>query len=344
MLDVSRPTEDARAWFRILGRYGEPETSRSILELVMTAGAFALLWTLTWLALDVGYWASLLLAVPTAGFLVRLFMIQHDCGHGAFFRRRAANDWVGRMIGVLTLTPYDFWRRGHAVHHANVGNLDHRGVGEITTLTTEEYRALTPLHRLLYRLHRNPIVLFGLLPPYLFVLHYRFPAGFMKAGPRPWLSTMGTNAAIAGVVALTAALVGLGPFFLVQGPVVLIATSIAVWFFYVQHQFEDMRWEHDGRWSFHEAALHGSSYYELPTVLAWFTGYIGVHHVHHLCSRIPFYRLPQVLRDHPQLSRISRLTLFQSLRCATLALWDESQGRLISFRELRGHRLARAVQ
>jgi len=245
---------------------------------------------------------------------------------------------VGRIIGVITLTPYGFWLRAHALHHANAGNLDHRGSGDIITLTTDEYCALTRFQRLVYRLYRSPFVMFGMIPTYLFVLHYRLPIGLMRSGRQPWLSTMGTNAAIAGVVAVMIWMMGVGPFLLVQGPVVVVSASIAVWFFYVQHQFEDTLWAHDGDWSFYEAALHGSSHYELPPALAWFTGNIGVHHVHHLSSRIPFYRLPQVLRDHPQLASVGRLTFLQSLRCATLALWDERQKRLISFREQRNFR------
>jgi omega-6 fatty acid desaturase (delta-12 desaturase) len=325
-------TEDSKNWAQILGRYREPEVSRSVFELVVTVAPFVGLWALMWAALSVSYWLCLLLAVPTACFLMRLFMIQHDCGHGACFRRRSTNDWVGRIIGVVTLTPYSFWLRTHALHHAHTGNLDQRGFGDITTLTSDEYFALTPLKRLVYRLYRSPFVMFGLIPTYLFVAHYRFPVGLMRSGVQPWLSTMGTNAAIAGVVALMIRLVGVGPFLLVHGPVVVISATIAVWFFYVQHQFEDTVWVHDGDWSFHEAALRGSSHYELPPALAWFTGNIGVHHVHHLSSRIPFYRLPQVLRDHPQLASVGRLTLLQSLRCTTLALWDKERRRLISFR------------
>ncbi len=326
---------EARAWTQILAPYRTPRPSRSVFELLVTAIPFVILWATMWAALHVGYWLCLALAAPTACFMMRLFMIQHDCGHGACFRRRATNDWVGRVLGVMTLTPYSFWLRAHALHHANAGALDHRGHGDITTLTIDEYFAQTRFQRLVYRLYRHPAVMFGLVPTYLFVLHYRVPFGLMRAGWRPWLRVMGTNAAIAGVVALLVWLMGLGPFLLVQAPVVVVSASIAVWFFYVQHQFEETHWEHDGAWSFHEAALNGSSHYELPPMLAWFTGYIGVHHVHHLCSRIPFYRLPEVLRDHPQLAPLGRLTLLQSLRCATLALWDERGKRLISFRELR---------
>jgi omega-6 fatty acid desaturase (delta-12 desaturase) len=332
---VSIAAGSIATWAQILGPYRTPNVSRSVLELAVTAAPFVMLWVLMWAALGIGYWLCLLLAIPTACFLMRLFMIQHDCGHGACFKRRSTNDWVGRVIGVVTLTPYGFWLRAHALHHANAGNLDHRGSGDIYTMTTDEYAALEPLRRLVYRLYRSPFVMFGLIPTYLFVLHNRLPFGAMHAGRQPWLSTMGTNAAIAGVVALMIWLVGLSPFLLVQGPLVVFSATIAVWFFYVQHQFEDTLWEHDGEWNFHKAALNGSSHYELPAPLAWFTGNIGVHHVHHLSSRIPFYRLPEVLRDHPQLASIGRLTFGQSLRCVSLALWDERRKRLMTFRELR---------
>src|ERR1700733_10762003 len=303
---------EARTWGQILGPYRTPDLSRSIFELLVTAAPFVMLWALMWAALGVGYWLCLLLALPTACFLMRLFMIQHDCGHGACFRRRATNDWVGRVIGVVTLTPYSFWLRAHALHHANAGNLDHRGSGDIITQTVDEYLTQTRVQRLVYRAYRSSLVMFGLIPTYLFVLHYRLPIGMMRSGRQPWVSTMGTNAAIAGVVSLLIWLMGVGPFLLVQAPVVVMSATIAVWFFYVQHQFEDTLWAHDSEWNFHEAALNGSSHYELPAALAWFTGNIGVHHVHHLSSRIPFYRLPAVLRDHPQLASRGRLTSFRA--------------------------------
>ena len=329
-----RATCDARAWAPILARYREPNCARSTVELVITAVPFVVLWVLMWAALGTGYWVGLLLAVPAAGFLVRLFMIQHDCGHGSFFRRRRANDWVGRVIGVLTLTPYDFWRHSHALHHANSGNLDHRGFGDVDTLTVREFLALSRWRQLLYRLYRNPIVMFGVGPMYLFVLQHRLPVGLMRSSWHFWLSTMATNLAIAVLAATMIWLVGLGPFLLVQLPITLLAGSIGVWLFYVQHQFEDTFWAHDEGWNFHEAALHGSSHYDLPNVLRWFTANIGVHHVHHLCSRIPYYRLPRVLRDHPELAAVGRLTLFQSLQCVRMVLWDERRRRLISFREM----------
>jgi acyl-lipid omega-6 desaturase (Delta-12 desaturase) len=330
----------ARDLARILNRYRTPSPMRSIVELVITAGPLILLWFLMWATLDLGYWLCLLLAVPAAGFLVRLFMIQHDCGHGAFFHRRFANDWVGRVIGVLTLTPYDFWRRSHAVHHSASGNLDRRGIGDIDTLTVHEYLALSPWGRLRYRVYRHPVVMFGLGPAYLFILQHRLPIGVMRGGWQPWLSTMATNAAIAAVVAVMIWFVGVGPFLLVHLPITLLAASIGVWLFYVQHQFEDTFWAKDWAWNLHAAALLGSSHYDLPGVLRWFTANIGVHHVHHLCSRIPYYRLPDVLREHPEVVATGRLTLLQSLRCVRLVLWDESRRRLISFRDMGASRIA----
>jgi omega-6 fatty acid desaturase (delta-12 desaturase) len=325
----------ARDWATILDSYRDPDPGRSVFELAVTAGGFALVWLAMWATLGIGYWLTLLIAVPAAGFLVRLFLIQHDCGHGTLFRNRSTNDWVGRVIGTLTLTPYDFWRHSHNIHHAGSGNLEHRGLGDIDTLTVREYLALSRLGRLRYRIYRHPLVLFGIGPAYLFLLQHRLPVGMMRKGWLPWISTMATNAAIAVLVTLTMWIVGVGPFLLVHLPITLLASSIGVWLFYVQHQFEETSWAHAQEWQRHDAALHGSSHYDLPGVLRWFTANIGVHHVHHLCSRIPYYRLSQVLRDHPRLAQLGRLTLRESIACVPLALWDENRRRLISFGDLR---------
>jgi omega-6 fatty acid desaturase (delta-12 desaturase) len=320
---------------QILKRYREPNHIRSTVEIVITFVPLAALWVMAWAALHFGYWwLCLLLAVPAAGFLVRLFMIQHDCSHGSFFRHRPANDWVGRAIGVVTLTPYDFWRHTHAIHHASSGHLERRGIGDVDTLTVQEYLALSFWGRFCYRAYRNPLVMFGIGPAYLFILQYRLPVGLFRHGWQPWLSTMATNVAIAAVAAGLIWFIGVWPFLLVQLPIMLFAASVGVWLFYVQHQFEMTFWAHEGGWSFEEAALYGSSHYDLPGVLRWFTANIGVHHVHHLCSRIPYYRLPRVLRDHPELRGVSRLTLLQSFQCVRLVLWDERRRRLISFREV----------
>jgi omega-6 fatty acid desaturase (delta-12 desaturase) len=321
-------------WTRLLASYREPSSARSIAEILITFSPLAGLWALAWTAFHLGYWwLSLILAVPAGGFLVRLFIIQHDCGHGSFFRHRLTNDWVGRAIGVLTLTPYDFWRRTHALHHAGSGNLERRGIGDVETLTVNEYLARSFWGRLRYRAYRHPLVLFGLGPGYLFIVQQRLPIGLLRDGWQPWLSTMTTNASIASIATGLIWLIGIGPFLLVQVPIILVAASIGVWLFYVQHQFETTFWAHDSEWTLHEAALRGSSYYDLPGILQWFTANIGMHHVHHLSSRIPSYRLPYALREYPELRQMSRLTLSESFKCVRFALWDEGRQRLVSFRE-----------
>ena len=318
-----------------LARYRDPNLIWSVAEIAMTLTPLVALWAAMWALLHVSYWLTLALALPAAGFLMRLFMILHDCGHGAFFRTRAVNDWVGRAFGVLTLTPYDYWKRTHAAHHATAGNLDRRGMGDIDTKTVEEYLGMNWLGRLGYRLYRHPLVMFGLGPSFVFLLQFRAPFGLMRgAGWAPWASTMSTNAAIALIVALLMWLIGPVAFLMVHGPIFLLAGAMGVWLFYVQHQFDDTRWAREANWNHPELALHGSSYYDLPIVLRWFSANIGVHHVHHLASRVPFYRLREVLRDYPQLKEVGRLTLWQSLRCVNYTLWDEDARRLISFREL----------
>ena len=319
------------SWVPRLARYRQPDDRRAILEVAITAIPFAALWALMALSVSISYWLTLLLAVPTAGFMVRLFMIQHDCGHGAMFTSRRANLWVGRVIGVLTLTPYDFWRQSHALHHASSGNLDRRGIGDIDTLTVREYQARGRWGRLLYRIYRHPIVIFGIGPAYLFIFQQRLPFGAMKSGAMPWQSTMLTNAAIVALSVALILVVGFGTFLAVQLPVIGIGASVGVWLFYVQHQFERTSWERDPTWTHANAALHGSSFYDLPRPLMWMTGNIGIHHLHHLCSRIPFYRLPEVLTDHPELRNIGRITLWESLKCVRLTLWDEEHKRLVPF-------------
>jgi len=320
-------------WIPILAQYWKPNFARSVLEIAMTLGPFLAFWFAAWAALSVGYWLTLILSIPAAGFMVRLFLIQHDCGHGAFFQKRVFNDWVGRTLSIITLTPYYVWRRSHAMHHATSGNLDKRGTGDIELMTLAEYRKLSKLGRFGYRLYRHPLVLFGIGPAYNFWIRQRLPFGFMRSGWRYWVSAMGTNLAILIVAGFMVRAIGLGPFLLVHLPITVVATSIGVWLFYVQHQFENTFWSQDKDWALQDAALLGSSHYDLPPVLRWFTANIGIHHVHHLNARIPYYRLPQVLRDHPELSNIRRLTLWTSLKCIHLGLWDESQQKLISFSE-----------
>ena len=306
--------------------YREPDAWRSWFELAVTVGPFVILWALAW-------W-SLAIALVNAAFLLRLFAIQHDCGHGSFFHNRTLADWTGRVLGVLTLTPYDVWRRTHSVHHSTAGNLGRRGMGDVHTLTVAEYRALGPFDRWMYRLYRHPLVLFGLGPGYLFFLQNRIPLGLM-AQARYWVSAMVTNVAIIGALALIGYFGGVMPILLIFLPTTLLAATAGVWLFYVQHQFEDTHWEAEEDWQLHDAALHGSSHYVLPPVLQWLSANIGIHHVHHLNSRIPFYRLPAVLRDHDDLAEGNRMTIRESLRTARLHLWDEDSKRLLSFAEAR---------
>jgi acyl-lipid omega-6 desaturase (Delta-12 desaturase) len=329
------PSLDLRAIARELATFRRPSNARGIFEVAVSIVPLMLLWVLMWMSLDIHYALTLILAVPAAGFLLRLFLIQHDCGHGSFFKGRHANDWLGRCIGVLTLSPYNLWRRGHATHHAGTGNLDRRGVGDVDTLTVAEFKSLTFWGRLRYRLYRHPAVMFGVGPAWLFFLRYRLPLGHMREGWGPWVSAIGTNGAIVLMFGVAVLLVGLPAVLLIQVPITLLAASAGVWLFYVQHQFEETHWSRGAKWTFHSAALHGSSHYVLPGVLRWFTANIGMHHIHHLCSNIPFYRLSAALRAQPELADINRLTISQSLGCVRLVLWDEGAGRLVSFREAR---------
>ena len=333
--------KSARDWVQVLAQYREPSTWRSIMELAVTLVPFVALWVLAWISLSVSYWLAFGIAVLNGAFLVRIFVIQHDCGHQSFFANRKVSDWVGRVLGVLTLTPYDVCRRTHSIHHAQHGNLDKRGICDVLTLTVDDYRARSRFGRLMYRLYRHPLVLFVLGPSYLFILQNRLPFGLMHSGWRYWTSAMGTNAIIAIGLGLIIYLGGLMPVLLIYLPTSVIAATIGVWLFYVQHQFEETHWSKDEDWQLHEAALEGSSHYVLPQPLRWLTANIGIHHVHHLYSRIPFYRLSEVLRDHRGLAEAQRLTIRESLASVRLHLWDEQHQKLMSFREER--RLSRLV-
>lgn len=325
----------AREWVKVLAEYREPSAWRSGFELAITLGAFVALWALAWYVMSVSLWLTFAISVCNAGFLLRLFVIQHDCGHSAFFNNRALSDWLGRVIGVFTLTPYDVWKRSHSIHHGAAGNLSRRGIGDVHTLTVVEYQNKTPVQRLIYRLYRHPLVLFGLGPGYLFFLQNRFPLG-LTGQAKYWVSSMGTNAVIFLALAIMFYFGGAMPILLIFLPSSFLAATAGVWLFYVQHQFEETHWEENADWDLHDAALHGSSHYVLPTPLQWLSANIGIHHVHHLYSRIPFYRLPEVLRDHADLASINRMTIKESLQSARLHLWDEQRKILVSFRHARG--------
>jgi omega-6 fatty acid desaturase (delta-12 desaturase) len=334
--DSSAPTGrlSAAHWRKVLAVYRAPQLARSLGEIALTIlplAGFALAATLL---VANGIWLGLLLSIPAAAFLVRLFMLQHDCGHGSLFASRGLNDAFGRVLGVLTLTPYGYWQASHANHHGTSGNLDRRELGAIELMTVEEYQSRSTVGRFLYRFYRHPMVLFAIGPAYMFFLQHRLPIGMM-ADRKAWISVMGTNLGMALVLATGILVFGAVPFLAVYGGTVFLAAAAGVWLFYVQHQFEQTSWARQESWNLHEAALNGSSFYDLPRPLAWLTANIGVHHVHHLHSRIPFYRLGDALKDYPELRGYSRLGMRESLSCARLTLWDEAAGRMIGFRELR---------
>jgi len=328
-----------KPWSARLAQYRRPDNKRAVIELAITVVPFIALWLIILWLFHIGmvttHIAALLALIPAGGLMVRLFIIQHDCGHGSMFSSRRANDWTGRVLGVVTLTPYEYWKSLHAAHHAHSGNLDRRGMGDIDTLTVDEYLNKGFFGRLLYRLYRHPIVMFGLGPAYLFLFRHRLPVGAMTAGHKPWISALANNLGIIALSTIVIYLTSWSTFLIIQIPIVVLAASIGVWMFYVQHQFENTHWDKSPTWKHENAALHGSSYYDLPKPLMWITGNIGIHHVHHLSSRIPFHKLPQVVKDHPELANIGRLTLQESLRCVKLALWDERKQELISFRDLK---------
>lgn len=301
---------------------------------------FAALWAAMSLTVGHAYWATLALAVPAAAFLVRLFMIQHDCGHRSFFRSPRLNDLLGSAIGVLTLTPHGYWRKAHNMHHASSGNLDRRGIGDISLLTVREYLGLSRWRRLLYRVYRHPAVFLLIGPIYVFVVKYRLPLDLLRRHRGMLPGVLATNAAILLLGLGLGLWLGFAELAMVHLPIVLLSSLAGVWLFYVQHQFEHTYWRRDAEWDFHEAAIHGSSYYDLPQPLRWLTADIGIHHVHHLSSRIPNYRLAECLADHPELRQVSRIGLADSLRCLRLALWDEEAGRLVGFRALRADKVA----
>ena len=324
----------------IVAPFRGADDRRSAIQLGLTAALFVLSWTAAYLALEVHYALTLLMAALAGGFLMRLFMIQHDCGHGSYFSSRRARDITGFVIGVLTLTPYHYWKRTHAHHHAHSGDLDFRGFGDIKTLTVEEYRQRSWLGRLGYRMYRNPLVLLTIGPAFHFLIKHRYPWDIPRDWTKEWRGVWGTNAAIVAISALMIWLVGWKAFVMIQLPITLGTSSLGVLLFYVQHQFEDTYWHDHENWDFYQAALHGSSHLVLPRPLQWMTAHIGLHHVHHLNSMIPNYRLEDCLTANPELQVARQITMKDAWHLLGLNLWDEERRELISFRTLRRARAA----
>jgi acyl-lipid omega-6 desaturase (Delta-12 desaturase) len=332
-LSQSKPRPDAAEWKRIVAQYQKPSTARALWQIAGTLGPYALLWYLMYHALAVSWWITLPLAILAGALLVRVFIIFHDCGHGSFFKSRAANDVWGFLCGILTFTPYYHWRWEHSLHHATSGDLDRRGTGDVWTMTVQEYLESSRGKRFAYRLARNPIVLFVLAPLFLFLIKHRYPKA--RASRRERSSVYWMNLAILGVAILLSAIFGIKAYLLIQLTALMVAGSAGVWLFYVQHQFEGVYWERRDEWDYAAAALQGSSYYKLPRVLQWLSGNIGFHHIHHLSPRIPNYHLEKCHRADPLFQTVKPVTFCSSFKSLTFRLWDEQRRKLVGYRHLR---------
>jgi omega-6 fatty acid desaturase (delta-12 desaturase) len=325
---------DLSRWRQIVARYQAPSVRRSVLQLCTTLVPMLATFVAMYFTYHVSYLLTLGLAVIAAGFLIRTFIIMHDCGHGAFFKSRRANDIVGFITGVLTLTPYVQWRRDHAIHHAHSGHLDERGYGDVTTLTVNEYLQLNWWGRLKYRVYRNPVIMLVVGPIWLMVVKHRFHTRD-TAGKREIIGVHATNLTLLLLFVATSLLIGPVKVLALYLPAMFLAGAFGIWLFYVQHQFEDTYWARPPQWDYVTAAVAGSSYFRLPKVLDWFTGYIGYHHVHHLSPKIPFYNLRKCHEENPVFQMARQITLGESFRTFRLKLWDEERGHLIGWRELR---------
>jgi acyl-lipid omega-6 desaturase (Delta-12 desaturase) len=321
------------SWRSVLAPYARPHLGRSMADIATSLIPYLGLLVAMYFLLDVSYLLVLAVSIPAAGFLVRTYILFHDCAHGSFLPWSKANEWLGATCGLLVFTPFQRWRHQHAVHHATSGDLDRRGVGDVPTLTVAEYRALSRGRRFGYRLFRNPLVMFGLGPIWAMVLAPRFVSRDERLRIRR--SVWRTNLALAAVIGLLCWLLGWQSFLLVELPSALLAGSIGVWLFYVQHQFEDAYWQNSDAWNYDEAALKGSSHLRLPKLLQFFTGNIGLHHVHHLSTRIPNYNLQAAHDANPVFQRVPTLSIWDGFKSVRLKLWDEERGQLVTFREAR---------
>lgn len=320
--------------------YTQADNRKAFIQIANTLIPFFVLCAIMFACFEQAYWLCALLTIPAAGFLTRLFIIQHDCGHNSFFNSRIWNNRLGRVLSLLTWTPYDFWRKTHNIHHSSSGNLDKRGYGSIETLTLKEYKDLSPRMRFLYRLYRNPLILLGIGTPFFIIIGQRFPI----AEPFPfvevrklvdvshiWKSVLGFDIALLVFYGTAGYFLGYLTLFSVYLPIVIMTSWLGGWLFFIQHQFEDAHWEKASKWDYKVAAFMGSSYYALPPILQWFTGNIGLHHIHHLCAKIPNYRLQECMDHRPELATYNKITLLQSLKYANLSLWDEEERKMIGF-------------
>ena len=325
---LAQQDADPESWQAVIAPYQKSDSGRAWVQIVNSFLPYIALWVAMVWSLSVSYWITLPLALLAAGFMIRIFIILHDCGHGSFFTSRRANDALGFVCGLLTFTPYHHWRHDHARHHATAGNLNKRGTGDIWTMTLVEYRGLSRWNRIRFRVFRNPFFLFVLAPAYQFLIGHRFAR--RSAGWRWHRSVFLANLGLFALAAGVSSLIGFKAYLLIQVPVMMMAATMGVWLFYVQHQFDEAYWEDGKVWSYHQAALQGSSYYQLPLVLQWLTGNIGFHHVHHLGPRIPNYHLPRCHRENAMFRQVKPLRLVESLKCMRLRVWDSDKKRMVA--------------
>ncbi|MEN9575066.1 MAG: hypothetical protein RL514_2921 [Verrucomicrobiota bacterium] len=332
-LTAEKPPADPQQWKEIVLRFQQPSRGRALWQIVNTFGSYALLWYFMYLSRAVSWWLTVPLAILAGAILIRVFIIFHDCGHGSYFKSRTANDVVGLICGLLTFTPYYHWRWEHSIHHATAGDLDRRNVGDIWTMTVQEYLEASRWKRFAYRLARNPFVLFGLAPLFLFLVLQRIPAA--KANPRERESVQWMNLSLLLMATGLIWTFGLQAYLVIQLTVLMVAGGAGVWMFYIQHQFEDVYWERGDNWDYTAAALQGSSFYKLPRILQWFSGNIGFHHIHHLSPRIPNYNLQRCHDADPLFQKVKPITLLASLKSFNLRLWDEQRKKLVGFQHVR---------
>jgi omega-6 fatty acid desaturase (delta-12 desaturase) len=341
-LPTPTPSERKRPfWREALKPYARPHLGRSLADIVTSVVPYIGLSVGMYWLLDVSYLLVLVVAVPTAGFLLRTYILFHDCTHGSFLPSKKANQWLGITLGLLVCTPFHTWRHAHQVHHATSGDLDRRGDGDVPTWTVAEYYRAGFWGRLGYRLFRNPLIMFGIGPIWALVIQPRLVS--LSARPRLRNSVFATNLALIVLVGLLVFWIGWQAFLLVWLPPVVLAGAVGVWLFYVQHQFEDAYWECSDDWSYADAALRGSSYLKLPKVLQFFTGNIGLHHVHHLSARIPNYYLQRAHDENPIFHDVPTLSIWDGIKAVRLKLWDEDQRRLVTWAEARRLRAAHAA-
>ncbi|UKS25874.1 fatty acid desaturase [Paenibacillus sp. HWE-109] len=328
--------EEKGGWRADIAPYERPHMKHSVWQIINTLVPFLVLWYFAFLSLSVSIWLTFALDIIAAGFLIRIFIIFHDCCHKSFFKNKVANEIVGTITGILTFCPYHQWRYTHSVHHASSGNLDRRGVGDIWTLTVDEYMASSWGRRLYYRLYRHPLIMFIVGPIYIFLIDYRFNR--KRAGMKERINTYITNVGIVGGIALLCWAIGWQSVLLIQGPMFFVSGMAGIWLFYVQHNYEDTYYENEGEWDYIKAAMHGSSFYKLPRVLHWITGNIGFHHIHHLSPRVPNYYLEKVHNKNEELRKVQTITLLTSLESLKFRIWNEETKKFIQFKDLKRFR------